>query len=225
MAGDSDFSAEQLFKICKAMQLQEAAIDYVLLLGDLSRSSHHEHKAFLKQRIDALREEKLKLVDQLDGRLVKLGPEQLDSYFSDIRLARIHMLLTIPKFRQHPLQLAKRLSMSELELNRCLERLRQIGLIRMQQSTIVSVEESIHLDEHHPLSRGNHKNWRIDCLHQLNSMENRPHDYHFSASFTCDWDTKGRIKELFKEALIKAQKQVAQSPRNEDVHVLLLDIY
>jgi hypothetical protein len=56
-------------------------------------------------------------------------------------------------------------------------------------------------------------------------METGPHDYHFSATFTCDWDTKGRIKELFKETLAKAQSQVAACPRNDDAHVLLLDIY
>jgi transcriptional regulator with XRE-family HTH domain len=225
MAGDSEFSAEQLFKICKAMQMQEAHIDYVLLLGDLSRSSHHEHKTFLKQRIQALREEHLRLADQLEGRMAKLGQEEMENYFSDIRLAKIHMLLTIPKYRQHPLQMARRLGLSEMELNRCLERLSRIGLIRMKQATITHVEESIHLDEHHPLSLGNHKNWRIDCLHHLNRMEAGPHDYHFSATFTCDWDTKGRIKELFKETLAKAQSQVASCPRNDDAHVLLLDIY
>ncbi len=225
MAGDSEFSAEQLFKICKAMALQEADIDYVLLLGDLSRSSHHEHKAFLKQRIHALREEHLRLSDQLEGRMAKLDQEQMENYFSDIRLAQIHMLLTIPKFRQYPQQMARRLGLSELELNRCLERLNRIGLIRLKQNTITHVEDSIHLDEHHPLSLGNHKNWRIDCLHHLNRREAGPHDYHFSATFTCDLDTKGRIKELFKETLAKAQSQVASCARNDDAHVLLLDIY
>jgi len=225
MAEGAEFSADQLFKICKAMQLQESAIDYVLLLGELSRASHHEHKMFLKQRIEAIQEEHLRLSEQLQGEITSLESEQIEAYFSDIRLAKIHMLLTIPRFRLHPQQISKRLGISENEFNKLLERLQSLGLVRLQKSSIVQVEQSVHLDEHHPLSLVNHKNWRIDCLHHLNSTERQPHDYHFSATFTCDPDTKSRIKEALKTSILQAQRLVSDCSKVENSYVLTLDLY
>ncbi|WP_141730741.1 DUF4423 domain-containing protein [Oligoflexus tunisiensis] len=225
MTGDAEFSAEQLFKICKAMELQEEDINFVLMLGELSRSSHHEHKQFLKQRIEAVQEEHLRLSQQLQGEMTRLGPEQIDLYFSDIRLAKVHMLLTVPRFRAYPQQISRRLGLSEHELQKLLERLHQLGLIRFHGGAVHHVEQSIHLDEHHPLSLQNHKNWRIDALHHLTSSERQPHDYHFSATFTCDADTKGRIKEIFKSAIVQAQSLVAACPRVEQAYVLTLDLY
>ncbi|HYX32809.1 MAG TPA: DUF4423 domain-containing protein [Oligoflexus sp.] len=225
MAEGAEFSADQLFKICKALQLQEAETTYVLLLGDMSRSSHHDHKVFLKQKLEAIQEKHLRLADQLQGDITSLEAEQIEMYFHDVRLAKIHMLLTIPRFRMHPQQISKRLGLSESELTRLLERLQKLGLVRLQKNAVTHVEQNVHLDEHHPLSLINHKNWRIDCLHHLNTGEREPHDYHFSATFSCDADTKGRIKEILKDAIIQAQRQVSECARVENAYVLTLDLY
>lgn len=225
MRSNADFSAEQLFKLAKAMQLQEHEVEYFLLLGEFSRSAHAAHKTFVRKKIQALQADHLKLSGQLQGIETVLDDQAIEIYFGDIRLAKVHMLLTIPRFKQNPQHIARRLHLSETELKSILDKLTRIGLIVWRGEAIESVKPMIHVDENHPISLSNHKNWRIDCLYQLNNQDPKPHDYHLSASFTCEEETKGKIKELLKDAIIAAQRLITQSKRSEDLFVLIIDLF
>ncbi|MFW7381769.1 MAG: DUF4423 domain-containing protein [Oligoflexus sp.] len=225
MAGATDFSADQIFKITKAMQIQEHEIEYILLLGEWSRASHHEHGSFIKKRIEYLQEEYCKLADQLQGIAVKLDEDAIKAYYSDIRLAKVHMLLMIPRYQQNLRLVARQLRISETELQKLLQQLHQLDVICWEKGRLRRVKSSVHLDEHHPISLLNHKNWRIDALQHLNTCERKPSDYHFSATFTCDESTKIKIKDILKAAIIQAQKLVADCPCDEESYALTIDLY
>ncbi len=226
MQGQAEFSAEQLYRICQKIGFEDHETEFALLLGELSRSSFHEHQRFIKQRIAALQAEQMRLIEQLTGVDRKLSSEAVELYYKETLTAEVHMLLTIPSYANKPTAIANRLSISRQVLQQQMDRLEQLGILEQQPNASVRLKKSsIHLDDQHPISRQNHVNWRIKNLHRLNQAEGLSSDYHLSACFTSDESTKREVKELLKEAIVKAQRLIAKSEGSEDLCYVSLDLY
>ena len=87
------------------------------------------------------------------------------------------------------------------------------------------LKDSLHLDEKHPVSLQNHKNWRIETLTHLSRGESVDEDYHLSAVFTCDAATKAAIIETMGDAIVRVQGLVAACENSDEVHHIGLDIF
>jgi transcriptional regulator with XRE-family HTH domain len=225
MQGRADFSKEQLFLISKDLKLGPEEIDYLLMLGELRSSSLEEHKKFVLKKIKVIQSEKGKLLKKLTKETSELSKEDIAIYYQESITAKVHILLTIPKYQTTPLLICKKLFISEVKLNQELQKLKNLKIINLSKSKISIIKNSVHLDESHMASQQNHINWRIETINHLIKRSGNPSDYHLSAMFSCDENGKSEIKDHFKKFIVEVQKIVQLSPDNDDAYFIGLDLY
>lgn len=222
MQGNADFSPEQLYLVGQGLKLSEEALDYLLLLGEWSSSASSEHKAFIKRKLNQIQKEKLRLKEKLKGDHKELTEEDIEVYYRSPLTAKVHMFLTIKRFQDNPHLIASRLFISERELENELSKLRSLKLINKKNKIL---KFGVHLEESHPASPRNHANWRLESVQRLIREKTLPSDYHLSVLFSCDENTKIKIKEEFKNFTLKARELIEDCHDPNEIYHLSMDLY
>jgi len=226
MAGKADFSHDQLFSIGKDLGLVSWELSYLLLLGEHASAGTAQLKGFLRARIQKIQEERQKIFRDQSGVEMLREQERIESYYADPLTAKVHICLTIKRFREKPLLIAGRLNVSEARIHSELEKLGKLGIIeRDHRGAVTGVKFNIHLDENHPLSAQNHANWRLESIRKIQEREKKPSDYHFSAVFSTDTEAKLKIKDMFKAFVLAAQSEASEQRANEDLCVISFDLF
>ena len=162
MSGDANLSEEQLFKVGEVLGFRDWPLEYFLLLGARDRSGAKDHRSYLGHKIEEMRAKYSKVISKLDDVYTAFSDQDIGLYYQNSLTACIHMYLTIPKFASNPSLIAKRLRISEEVVAHELGLLAELGIISSSEHGEVKLlKHAVHLDEHHPASNGNHKNWRI----------------------------------------------------------------
>lgn len=219
------FSREQLFLIGKDLKFNEAEMDYFLLLGEIVNSGQSGHKNFLLRKARKIQTDKKKLSHQFEKESKELTEKDIDYLYQEAITGKIHMLLTLEKYQENPLLICKKVFISEKKLEQQLSKLEHLGLISRESGEIKVLKRRVHLDENHPASTQNHINWRIETLNRLNQRTPQPSDYHLSAILSGDEEIKTKIKELFKDFVVEAQKLVKDNKNIEDVYYIGMDLF
>lgn len=225
MGGKAEFSEEQMHKIGTSLTFENWQMDYFLLLGSLSRNSCQDFCTTILQRINKIRHEKSKVMEKLRNVQQVKQAIDLNQYYTEAILAKLHMYLTLPEYRQDLPLLARKLFISPQKLDQEINKLEGLKIIRRQNDQIEILVDSLHLDENHIASSQNHKNWRIETLARLNQQGPDTDDYHLSAVFTCDQSTKTAIKETIREAIVKIQGLVSDAQNSNEVHHIGMDFF
>lgn len=225
MKENAIFSPEQLYAIGKNLKFSQEEIDFLLLLGDYNNSGDNEHRVFLKSKVLKVQKEKAKLLNKFKEKTTELTQSEVDLYYREAVTAKIHMLLTLAKYRENPALICKKVFISEVKLESELKKLSDMGIVERRGSEIKILRNNVHLDEAHPASMQNHINWRLQTINHLNQRGHDPSDYHLSASFSCDEATKNRIKEIFKDFVAKAQGEVRSCKNAQDVYFIGMDLF
>ena len=219
------FSREQLYLIGKDLALVEEGMEYFLLLGEIVNSGQSGHQNFLLRKAKKIQDEKRKLSHQFEKTTTELTKKDIDYLYQEAVTGKIHMLLTLDKYRENPLLICKKVFISEKKLEQQLSKLEHLRLVSRENGAIRVLKRRVHLDENHPASIQNHINWRIETLNRLNQRNPQPSDYHLSAILSADEETKTKIKELFKKFVVDAQKLVKENKNIEDVYFLGMDLF
>lgn len=225
MVNKADFSDEQLYLIGKALKLREEELEFFLLLGAWARSSQCRHKSYLQGKIEKIQKKMQRVIDKLENVYTEVSEKDIADYYKATITAKIHIFLTIDKYRDNPNLLVKKLAISENRLQIELRKLEELGLINISQGKIQILKYGIHLDDSHPISKENHKNWRLETMHYLTKNEPKPLDYHLSATFSCDEKAATQIKEEVKRCVVKIQSLVNKCQSSDEVYFIGLDIY
>ena len=220
----ADFSSSQLFLVAKDLGLSEWELEYFLLLGEVSAAASSEHKAFLMEKVKSIQKEKQKIARELK-QIKGLQESHIREYYKEAVTAKVHMYLTIDKFRKNPLLIAQKIMIPEYKLNLELKKLEELGLIKNHAGKLDMISYNIHLDETDPVSAANHINWRLESINNIQRRTPRPSDYHLSAVFSTDEETKIKIKDMFKEFVIAAQKETTAIKGHEEVFQICFDLY
>jgi hypothetical protein len=226
MGDNADFSGSQLFLIGKSLGLNEWEMEYFLLLGEYFSSSTSDHKNYLKNKIVETQKLRQKVISQLNDVETEFSDTHIATYYQEAVTAKIHMLLTIAKFRKNPLLICNKIMIPEHKLHMELQKLQSLGVISVNDDDEISVDKfHIHLDESSPVSPDNHVNWRLETIQYIKRRTPRPSDYHLSAAFSCDEKTKLKIKEMFKKFVIQAQKATSETKGQPEVQYISFDLY
>ncbi|MEK6706511.1 MAG: DUF4423 domain-containing protein [Bdellovibrionota bacterium] len=226
MVNKAHFSQEQLFGIGNFFELREEQLRYLLLMGQHDSSGNDSHRVYLKNNLLSIQAKRQQVAEKLkDASHIRADSKEIDEYYRETVTAKIHMYLTINKYRLSPQLIAKKLHLSASKLEQELKKLEKLGLITIKDNTISMLHKSIHLEEHHPASPSNHINWRLEAVHNLARRESVLSDYHFSGAFSADEDTKLQIKQMLKDVLVKIQALVAKNHEPESVYAIGFDLY
>ncbi|MBQ49954.1 MAG: hypothetical protein CMP10_21420 [Zetaproteobacteria bacterium] len=224
MSGNADFSEEQLYKIGKVFKFRDEELEFFLLLGAQGRSGCKRHQSFLRKKVKAIQDHHRKVAKKLEKVCGNIPDANIAMYYQDAITAKIHILLTVDRYAQNPKLISRKLGISERKVEAQLSLLVKLGLITYD-GVISVLKTSIHLDESHACSTTNHKNWRLETINYLTRNEPLPSDYHLSAVFSCDEDTKVLIKEKLRQTVVEIQKIVGSATQVEESYYIGLDVF
>jgi uncharacterized protein (TIGR02147 family) len=225
MTGGADFSSSQLYLIASDLGISGWELDYFLLLGEYWSSSHHSHKQHLLSKIKDLQKKHSKVISKMKDVETEMSESYIREYYAEAVTAKIHMLLTIDKYQKNPMLICNKILIPEFKLKLELEKLSRIGVIKEDKGEWKVLKFNVHLDESSAISPQNHINWRLESIQNIQKRTPRPSDYHMSAVFSTDENGKLKIKEMFKEFVVEAQKVAGQVKDQEDVYHISFDLF
>lgn len=227
LKGEAPFSQQQIFRLAEFLELNDRQKDYLLLLWNFRESQGRDEKSFFLNKIQKIQEENQKVSNRIKAKIVSAEERriQLELYYGEALTALIHMHLTISKFRSQPALLEQHLGISTKKLNAELEKIEGLGLIIRSSGKITQVEDSIHLPEESSLSFVNHINWRIKAIQEIERREPKDGDYHLSVVFSASEETKLKLKQVLRSAVIEAKNLVGECSTPTQVFHLMMDLF
>lgn len=192
--------------------------DYFLELVNLARAGSRVLKGILSKRLGEIRERH----ENLARRYKKADtarPEDQAHYYSSWHLSAIHILLTIPEFRDVQ-PIAKRLGLPVAVVQESLERLSKMGLAVRRKSEWHPGESDIHLPKHSVLTSMNHSNWRARAV--LDAYKQDGAGIHYTAVHSLSRADFEKIKEMVLKFLDDTRAVVRPS-KEEELACMTLD--
>lgn len=225
-SGNADFSPEQLYALAELLDIISWELEYLLLLGDYSRSGYHQHKSFVLQKIKSLQKKHQKVINRLSDTPEHLSESSRNLYYQEAITAKIHMYLTIPEYCRNVSKLSKVLKISREKLGSELDKLSSLGLIKVHDGVVEVLSYSVHLDEDDPASWSNHINWRLDAIQCLTRRDSScDEDYHFSSAFGSNPEIRRFVRERLRQLVVDTQKKISESDDCYQICYFGLDLY
>ncbi|MBT3983458.1 MAG: DUF4423 domain-containing protein [Bacteriovoracaceae bacterium] len=227
MGGNADFSGDQLYLIGRDLSLDNEELQFFLMLGEHGRSGNVSHKNYVHSKIEAIQKEKLKIKNTSKYEFnEKLDSIRTQEFYTESTTAKILMLLTIKKYCDNPLLIAKRIFISENKLKRELEKLEKMQLIEIGNPKIIVIKPFVQLEPFSPMAQINDLNWRQESIFKISRRDENPTDYHFSATFSSNEEVKVKARDLFKEFVNDVQNFARdQKGAIDDVYHIGFDLY
>ena len=224
MVKKADFSDEQLYLIAGFLRLDGEETDYLQLLGQYDRSSHHKHKKYIKDKIKIIQQRKTKTAERHDTNSLQDDFHTAVAYYSDMIHSQIHMYLSIPQFARDPQLIISKLNIRQETLNKSLAILENLRIIKKNGTSYEILKDHIHLDEDHPLSQSVNVNFRMDSIRAIREGK-RPENFHFSACFTTNDETRRKIRTFLSDLVSSCREEVVKGRGEDRVTHLCLDFY
>lgn len=225
LKGQANLSQNQVFKISQFFELPPNEYKFLRLLWNYSIAEDHRERTFFKKQILEFKNQMLSVSNKAPSSHEIKDTVKHGEYYRSSVTAIIHIHLTLPKFRLQPKLILSRLGISPEKLESELNKLAELKLIKMKNGNIIHVEDTIHLPENSELSTQNHINWRLQCIHEMQTNSLAQSDYHLSAAFSCTEETKFKIKQLLRDTVIKVRSLVQEDKQATEVYKIHMDLY
>lgn len=220
LAGSYNFSCEQVEAISKFLGHSRDETELLLLLVQYERAGTQSLRSFFQKSIDE-KKEKYNLIRHRMKIKETLDREDQTIYYSKWYYSAIHMILTIPEYRE-PEKIAAYLSMPLSLVREVLEFLRSRNLVRFEKGSYSLVGNFLHLENDSPLISQHHTNWRLKALQSLESA--REYDMHFSSCFSISREDMGKIKSMIARHIQESAELIKPS-REESLMALCIDLF
>lgn len=227
MKEGASFSQTQVFKLTNFLELTPEQIDFVFLLWSYQEAQTQKEKSYFKEKISTIQSEKQKVSSRVKSKLIEAeeSKTKMTTYYAEAITTVIHMHLTISQYKNNPSLLTSKLGISDSKLKTELQKLKELGLIAYKGNHIHHVELSIHLPAESDLSFGNHINWRLKAIQNIEKRDPQKTDYRFSGVFSADEETKIKARKILTEAIVQIGNLVQNSKNSNEVYHLLLDLF
>jgi uncharacterized protein (TIGR02147 family) len=222
MKREGSFSQNQIYKLCDILGLNEESTDYLFLLWQKHQATQRGEKDLFAKKIRKVTEEKLKITSRTFSQSTQ---QNIGIYHDEAITAQVHMYLTIRKYSDNPQLVRERLHLSESKFQSELNKLENLGLLRRNKSFVQDVKDFLLLEDGSPLTPMNHINWRLKAIQNLELREKKSGDYHFSAVFSANEETKLLLKQRLRDLVIEAQSLVEKCSEPDGVHHFLVDLF
>ncbi|HEX4924970.1 MAG TPA: TIGR02147 family protein [Bdellovibrionales bacterium] len=220
LAGKTDFSLEQAYKIAGLLGLSPDETEFFLTLVSAERTGTIELRKYFEEKLERFAEKRRQIVNRI-GKTSQLSLENQLKYYSSWHHAAVHVLLAISDMRSLD-KLAAVTKLAPARLSEVLEDLSQMGLIRRAGSFWERTEKQLHLPAKSPMIKKHHQNWRLKALDAID--EPKTHDLHYSSLVGIAREDAEKIREALLAAVSSVRSIVRDSPE-EGVYCYSLDFF
>lgn len=222
LSGKSELNPDQIFLLSEYLQHSDEEAQFLLSLLEYSRTSLINRKRKILKKLKTLQETQLKSTKTLKSDFVEPTENtELTKYFLNPYHSIVHVYLTLPLYQKNPFLLVKELGLAKDELQRIIELLHSLEIIRYNPSGPLPVEilkRSVHSGDSQILTTTQQILFRSMTLDKLIRIP-REKRYSFNATFSSTYDVFLELKNEFLEFMKRAQSQVAESEAKEVYHL------
>ena len=223
LKGRGNFSSDQIFALAKNLKLSRLETQFLFVLRELDQTVMPERRLLLQSELQALRQKAKKTEHRIATQVADDDPERVVRYYSDPQIKIVHILLQIPRFANNPALLGPTLGLQPDAVNRVLEVLIDLAIIRYETKSIQVLKKNYHLPKESPMLLAHQVLMRLKSAERLQvvSPEKR---YSFSVTFSTSESTRAAIHEEFLQFLAKIESQVKSSV-GENAYQINFDLF
>jgi uncharacterized protein (TIGR02147 family) len=213
---------EHAVAIAKFWKLNQKERDFFVQLVGLARAGTRELQDYLRSKLEEMRKDQEHLGKRFAQKQIPLEDSAATIYYSSWHYSAIHILLTIPAFRETK-SIAKRLSLQEPFIEQALGVLSQLGLVqKSSKGNWTTTEKSVHLPQESVLNSINNGNWRQRAMED--SIQRRGESVHYTGVYSMSRTDFQQLKDLTLE-LIDRSRQLVISSSEEELACFTCDIF
>ncbi len=226
MKGDAHFTSDQLYLACKFFEFNEEETDFLQLLLEIARCQINARRKILMTRARKIQDRHRETKTTLAAEIVETPQStSYQSYYLDPLNLIVHTYLSIPQFRDNPKLLTHKLRLSTSGLEKILQTLQKLSLIRWNRNT----ESYEVLKDHLHLAGDSHINPAYQTLMRVASNDHclrlrAEKKFNLAVTLSADTEAKNKIHDEFLVFLKAIEKYVRQAS-SEDVYQMNFDLF
>ena len=219
--GPKHLTLEQACLVADHMGLNDVECDFFLGLVELDRAGSERLKRRITVRLEILRASRLEIRNRLPKVPKPLTYEEQAVFYSDWYYCAVRLLSSVPGFNEAD-SIATRLGLSRTTVSKAINFLLDAGLCVTHRNTIKTGPKRTHVSNDSPFIRAHHRNWRLRCIHKLDSAEQE--DMFFTAPLTISKIDAKRLHKRLLDTIAEAGSIVDPS-EPEEFYCFNLDFF
>ncbi len=221
MSGSAELTPDQAYGMSGVMGFDRDATEYFVTLAHKERAASKTYREYLQLKLTETSQRKKQMSERLSPARVLSG-DDLARYYAAWYYAAIHTLTSIPE-TQTIKDLEKRLRLSRAVIERAVEDLERMELVRREGAKVIALARDVHAASTSALNFSYHGVWRAIANQKM--QENSAGDgIHYTALYGLSRVDAQRLKTLCYEFIQKSRDIVAPS-REETVAVFGVDLF
>ncbi len=213
--GKTHFSLEHIYKVGIFFHLDEAEMNYLILLSQYEKAGHLELKKHLEKQIKEIQNSSTEITSMIKKSNRKLIDSEKAIYYSHWTYMAIHMAVSLP----HLNSIKEIKEHFSLDLEHCkgvIGFLLDAGLIeKKNENKLIIGKTRIHLERTSPLIKSLHQNLRQKAIDSL--ISNDEVNLHYSSILVLSKSDIQKIRSLILELIKKKEEILMPSPEEEMV--------
>jgi uncharacterized protein (TIGR02147 family) len=221
MAGEKDFTEEQIFSVCEFLGIPKLEKEYIWALVQVERAGSFQ----LKEHYKVLKERIRSDSHNLSRRVRKnreLTDEEKAIFYSSWIYSAVQIATTLEKVRVDFQFLCDRLHLPPAKARAVLDFLLDIKMIQEEFGVFAPGSTVTHLEASSPFIIKHHSNWRLKAIEAAENLSTE--ELMYSGNFTVSRDDFSKLREEMIQVIQKFLSIVKNSP-GEDIAQFNLDLF
>jgi uncharacterized protein (TIGR02147 family) len=210
-SGAVNLTLDQASGLCQFWGLSDSETDFFIELVNLERAGTPAFRSIVKRRLKKLKAEKGELKERFPTAQA-LSQDWQSLYYSNWHWVAIHVLISIPGFRQ-PGRIAERLHLPLTLVQQSLEKMAQMGIVTLKGSEWTVKEHDLFLPRDSHMTITNHFNWRQRAILNIQSFDKE--SIHYTNVHALKKSDIERFKDVVLECIDRTKAIVQPSPEEE----------
>lgn len=221
LGGTAELTPDQAYGMTVVMELNKDEADFMMQLVQRDRASSKLYREHLSRKLEETGKKKQQLSEKLTPGRVISGEDQA-RYYAAWYYPAIHTLASIPEF-QTIKALEQRLNLSREVLDKAIEDLERMELIRRDGSKVTPLAKNIHAASTSALNFSYHTVWRAIGNQRMQELP-AGRNVHYTALYSLSKTDAQKLKSMMTD-FIQRTRDVVGPSAEETAVCLTCDVF
>lgn len=204
--GQRNLTDEHAYLITKYFGFNELETEYFMLLVDLEKSAHFEHKKYLKQKIANIQKESQETKNIIANK--ELSEEAKSIFYANWYYSAVRLAVSLPGCHSVD-AISEKLNLSKARVQKITEFLLSHGLIMEEKGLLKRGPSRTLLGADSPYVSRYHASWRSKAIQNMDELED--HEKFFTFPMSISKDTLQLFKKKITDLIAELNKDLGQS--------------
>ncbi len=217
--GDRDLTLEQAYKVTEYFGFNEIERDYFLLLVQRNRAGYFKLKKVFSDQINKMKKESKEVKSRLKN--IELSDLDKGVFYSDWLYGAIRLGTNLKSLKTED-QLADHFGVPLKTVRSIVEFLLNHNICKIENGKLSPAVNNTHIPRKSPLVNGNHQNWRMQGLKNMELR--REVDLFFTGSYAATAEVKERVKGRMLKLIQEVAADVSPA-KEQELFCLNMDLF